>query len=160
MRTSQALRLARAVLLLAVSMAGAGCGSEVTLPAGALSSPTHQDPPMTRAASTALTFASQQIGLPYCWGGTGPRCFDCSGLTQTAWAKAGVKLPRTADAIAATLPPVRLEDVRPGDILWWPGHVGLYAGNGWSIEALNARSGVVIRRAATPRRAFRPAELM
>ena len=38
----------------------------------------------------------------------------------------------------------------------WPGHVGIYAGQGWSVEALNARSGVIMRRAFTAKRAFRP----
>jgi cell wall-associated NlpC family hydrolase len=73
-----------------------------------------------------------------------------------AWMQAGVRLPRTADDVARALPEVPLTAVRPGDILWWPGHVGLYAGNGWAIEALNAKSGVVMRRAMTPRRVFRP----
>jgi hypothetical protein len=43
-----------------------------------------------------------------------------------------------------------------GDILWWPGHVGLYAGNGWVIDALDTPHGVVRRPASTPYRAFRP----
>jgi cell wall-associated NlpC family hydrolase len=54
------------------------------------------------------------------------------------------------------LPEVPLSDVRAGDILWWPGHVGLYAGNGWVVDALDHRHGVVRRPAADPYRAFRP----
>ncbi len=65
-------------------------------------------------------------------------------------------MPRTADAIAAGLDEVSLDSVRAGDILWWPGHVGLYAGSGWVIEALDTRHGVVRRPAMTPYRAFRP----
>jgi len=60
--------------------------------------------------------------------------------------------------MAVSLPEVRLDDVRSGDILWWPGHVGIYAGNGWIIDALDARHGVVVRPAADPYRAFRPPE--
>jgi cell wall-associated NlpC family hydrolase len=48
--------------------------------------------------------------------------------------------------------------VRAGDILWWPGHVGIYAGNGWMIDALDSRHGVVVRPAVDPYRAFRPPE--
>jgi peptidoglycan DL-endopeptidase CwlO len=146
---------------LSLGLAGlAGCANEATLPPGALVTPGRQDAPPSAASNAVVAFAEAQIGRPYCWGGAGPRCFDCSGLTMVAWKQVGVRLPRTADAIAQTLPEVRLDDVRPGDILWWPGHVGIYAGNGWSVEALNARSGVVMRRAASPRRVFRPVGVM
>jgi cell wall-associated NlpC family hydrolase len=50
---------------------------------------------------------------------------------------------------------VPLDEVRPGDILWWPGHVGIYVGSGWSIEALDSH-GVVRRPASNPYRALRP----
>jgi cell wall-associated NlpC family hydrolase len=70
----------------------------------------------------------------------------------------GIQLPRTADAIKDALPEVGVDEIRAGDILWWPGHVGVYAGNGWVVEALDARHGVVIRPAWSPQRAFRPAE--
>lgn len=116
-----------------------------------------QEPPTTPRARDAVVFAWQQVGKPYCWGGTGPGCFDCSGLVQRAWGSVGVALPRTADAIASRLEEVPLKDVRSGDVLWWPGHVGLYAGYGWVIEALDARDGVVRRPARkNPYRAFRP----
>ena len=114
------------------------------------------EPPTSARASAVVSFAAAQIGKPYCWGGTGPGCFDCSGLAQTAWSWAGVLVPRTADRIAESLPEVDLAGVRAGDILWWPGHVGIYAGNGWMIDALDSRHGVVVRPAADPYRAFRP----
>jgi cell wall-associated NlpC family hydrolase len=116
-----------------------------------------REPLTTSRAWAAVIFAWQQVGKPYCWGGTGPGCFDCSGLVQSAWASVGVALPRTANAIASRLDEVPLQDVRSGDVLWWPGHVGLYAGYGWVIEALDARDGVVRRPAKkNPYRAFRP----
>ena len=43
----------------------------------------------------ALEFAEHQAGKWYCWGGTGPSCYDCSGLVMAAYAHAGVRLPRT-----------------------------------------------------------------
>jgi cell wall-associated NlpC family hydrolase len=115
-----------------------------------------REPPTPRRAWSAVEFASAQVGKQYCWGGIGPACFDCSGLVQRAWGSVGVALPRTADAMASDLREVALEDVRAGDVLWWPGHVGLYAGNGWVVEALDRRHGIVRRPAADPRRAFRP----
>jgi cell wall-associated NlpC family hydrolase len=115
-------------------------------------------PPKVSASrvNAVLAYAAAQVGRPYCWGGVGPRCFDCSGLAMMAWRQAGVRIPRTADDVAKQLPPVAMNELRPGDILWWPGHVGIYAGDGWSIEALDSRSGVVRRRPLGARRAFRP----
>lgn len=103
-----------------------------------------------------MRFAAAQVGKRYCWGGVGPACFDCSGLVQRAWRSAGVAVPRTADRIASALAEVPLAEVRAGDILWWPGHVGIYAGNGWMVDALDTPHGVVRRPAVDPRRALRP----
>jgi cell wall-associated NlpC family hydrolase len=104
----------------------------------------------------AVAFADAQVGKRYCWGGTGPECFDCSGLVRRAWEAGGVELPHSSEAIAGVLEPVAREDARPGDVLWWPGHVAIYAGGGWAIEALDARDGVVRRPAKAPRRVYRP----
>ena len=114
------------------------------------------DPPATARDWQVIAFARSQVGKRYCWGGVGPTCFDCSGLVMEAWASVGVVLPHSAAAIPPAIPEVPLSDVRPGDILWWPGHLALYAGNGWSIEALNHRSGVVMRSVRDPEKAFRP----
>jgi cell wall-associated NlpC family hydrolase len=152
------MRVASLAFFLAVGLLGfAGCQEALPIgPPGALVTPRRPPLPDSGRARTVLAFAEAQVGRPYCWGGTGPRCFDCSGLTQRAWGEVGVKLPRTADAVPTAIPEVALWDVQPGDILWWPGHVGLYAGDGWTVEALNARSGVVMRHGVPPRRAFRP----
>src|SRR5439155_25923835 len=115
-----------------------------------------REPPTTPRALEVVAFATAQIGKTYCWGGTGPRCFDCSGLAQTAWTRVGIRVPRTAQEIAEALPEVPVDEVRAGDILWWPGHVGIYAGYGWMVDALDSRHGVVRRPAADPYRAFRP----
>jgi len=143
------------VFAAAVTGGLAGCAREpsVTPP---LAQPSSIDAPTTPRAMAAVAFASAQVGKPYCYGGTGPGCFDCSGLVDRAWAAAGVRLPRTSGDIAGALPEVPLDLVRRGDILWWPGHVGIYAGGGWQVEALDSRHGVVRRPLHGPRRAFRP----
>jgi cell wall-associated NlpC family hydrolase len=145
----------RVTTVFVAAVIASGCSSSASrrfagVPSGVLEE--SADPERARV----LDFAGSQVGKRYCWGGTGPACFDCSGLVQSAWASVGVRVPRTADAIASELPEVPLDNVRAGDILWWPGHVGLYAGNGWVVEALDRRHGVVRRPAAHPHRAFRP----
>lgn len=146
--------------LLFVALGAAACSTTTSrvLPPSALVERAREgrEPPPDAAAREVVAFAEAQIGRRYCWGGTGPDCFDCSGLVQRAWRTAGVRLPRTSGAMGAALAEVPLDDVRAGDILWWPGHVGIYAGEGWSIEALDSRHGVVRRPAANPYRVLRP----
>lgn len=132
----------------------------VPRPRAYLQPPTWPEPPPPpyNPAATAIAFAEAQLGKRYCWGGTGPSCFDCSGLVQSAWRAAGARLPRTTDAQARALVSVPLSEVRPGDILWWShGHVGIYVGNGTIIDAYHSGSGVVRRRAPLPERVLRVA---
>ncbi|MGZ6792843.1 MAG: C40 family peptidase, partial [Mycobacteriales bacterium] len=104
-------------------------------------------PPVTAAGpevQAVLAFASAQLGKPYQWGATGPGSYDCSGLTQGAYAAAGVRLPRVASDQWYSGPHVALGDLQPGDLLFWADdlndpatihHVALYAGNGLMIAA-------------------------
>ncbi len=82
----------------------------------------------------AVAAARSQIGTPYQWGGTSPSGFDCSGLTQWSYKQAGVDIPRTAHAQAVGRK-VSAEELQPGDLVVWEGHVAMYSGNGMMIEA-------------------------
>jgi cell wall-associated NlpC family hydrolase len=146
---------ARPLFALVLAAAAAGCASPRTLPSSSAWPATDSPAGSGPRAQAALDFARAQVGKRYCWGGTGPSCFDCSGLVQAAWRSAGVKLPRTSADQGRALAEVRLDDVQPGDILWWPHHVGLYAGDGEMIDAYHSGAGVVRRRAAVPERVLR-----
>ncbi len=100
--------------------------------------------------------AQQMIGAPYRSGGTTPRGFDCSGLVLYTYRQAGIQnLPRTTAALFRRAQPVPLDDLLPGDLLFFeingPGvlHVGIYqkgnafihapvSGKQVSVETLNS----------------------
>jgi cell wall-associated NlpC family hydrolase len=79
--------------------------------------------------------ARAQLGKPYRWGGVGPSAFDCSGLTRYAWAAAGVHLPHSSRGQFASLKRVDMDDMQPGDLVYRPGHIGIYVGGGLMIHA-------------------------
>ncbi|QPK78524.1 C40 family peptidase [Corynebacterium lizhenjunii] len=97
------------------------------------------------AGERVVAAARSAIGAPYGWGAAGPSSFDCSGLTSWAYAQVGKSIPRTSQAQAAAGQRVPLDQIQPGDIVAYYGgasHVGIYAGNGVIIDALNSGSTV------------------
>jgi cell wall-associated NlpC family hydrolase len=127
-----------------VSLAPGPGGSTQPLPAA---DPAPTGSGETEAERIAVTFALAQLGKPYVFDAAGPNAYDCSGLTMAAWAAAGVTLPHNAAAQwhEGTAVPDPLLLV-PGDLIFipgadgtWnpphPGHVGMYIGGGYVIEA-------------------------
>jgi cell wall-associated NlpC family hydrolase len=92
------------------------------------------------AAATAIRIACAQVGKPYVWGATGPNSFDCSGLTQYAYGKAGIHLTHYTGAQWSETRSVSRSEARPGDLVFFFSdrhHVGLYLGNGIMVHAAN-----------------------
>ncbi|MEV6469659.1 bifunctional lytic transglycosylase/C40 family peptidase, partial [Kitasatospora sp. NPDC051702] len=104
----------------------------------------------------AIYFAQSKLGTPYLWGGEGLPSqngrFDCSGLTQAAYASVGITLPRVANDQWYAGPHPSRDQLRPGDLVFWATdlndprsihHVGIYVGGGYMINA--PHTGAVIR---------------
>ena len=97
---------------------------------------------------TAIAEAHKYIGMPYNWGGASPATsFDCSGLTQYSYAKAGISLPRTAAQQYLATSRVSASQAQPGDLVFFSygsgvAHVGIYLGNNMMINSQN--SGVTV----------------
>jgi hypothetical protein len=100
------------------------------------------------AAGVAVKTACAQIGKPYVFGANGPGSFDCSGLTQYAWGKAGVSLTHFTGAQWTEGTAVSRSNARPGDLVFFYSdrhHVGMYVGNGLMVHA--SRTGVPVKMA-------------
>ncbi len=94
-------------------------------------------PPQAVSGAAVVEFARLFIGTPYVYGGTTPDGFDCSGFTQYVYGHFGISLPRSSDAQGQVGVRIPASEALPGDLLYWPGHVGIYTGNGNHIAARN-----------------------
>ena len=88
--------------------------------------------------------ALSTLGMPYQAGTAGPDSFDCSGYVYYVMNTAGVSVPRTSsDAMLGLGRNVSYEELKPGDILGRPGHVGVYIGDGKFVHASETATGVI-----------------
>jgi cell wall-associated NlpC family hydrolase len=94
--------------------------------------------PVSGSAAAVVAYARAQVGKPYCYGGEGPGCFDCSGLTMRAWQQAGVSLPHSSAAQYNVGRRLSASELRPGDLIFYYSpisHVSIYIGGGQRISA-------------------------
>lgn len=91
--------------------------------------------PQSVSGSKVLEIAARYVGVPYVYGGTTPRGFDCSGFTSYVYDQLGIDLPRSSGAQRSAGTVISRADARPGDLIWTPGHVAIYAGGNTQIDA-------------------------
>ncbi|MET7368016.1 NlpC/P60 family protein [Streptomyces sp. NPDC005566] len=93
--------------------------------------------PASALGAAALRAADTRVGMPYVRTATGPNSFDCSGLTQWAYAQAGVEITRTTFTQINRGTHIARSQLKPGDLVFFSNtsHVGLYAGNNTVLHA-------------------------
>ncbi len=145
---ARVVRLGGVLLLVIASAACAGDARPSHVEGGARTSTAPVALPVVEEApapgTVAVEAALALMGTEYELGGYGPH-YDCSGLSAAAWAAAGVNLPRNAQQQFDGLPKVSLDDLAPGDLVFYGTggsaghiyHVGVYVGDGMIAEATN-----------------------
>lgn len=98
------------------------------------------------ATSSIFSTAKRGIGVRYVFGGSSPSGWDCSGFTSWVYRQHGIHLPHSAGAQARMGKRVSRSEARPGDLAYYPGHVGIYAGNGMILDAGNSAKNTSIRK--------------
>lgn len=86
-------------------------------------------------AGAALQKALSQRGKPYVYGAEGPDSYDCSGLVYWAYQQIGIVLPRSSSQQARVGKAVPLSAIKAGDLVAYPGHIGIAIGGGKMVHA-------------------------
>ena len=95
-----------------------------------------------------VAYAKRFIGNPYVYGGTSlTNGTDCSGFVRGVYQHFGISLPRTSYAMRSVGYRVSVSEMQPGDIVCYNGHVGIYAGNGKLVDAVNSSKGICLSNA-------------
>lgn len=101
--------------------------------------------------SNIIETGKKYLGVPYVFGGTSSKGFDCSGFTQFVYKQNGITVPRATTGQATAGTKLSKADLQAGDLIIFsntykagPSHAGIYIGNGQFIHASSVGSGGVI----------------
>lgn len=99
------------------------------------------------SGSSVVSYAMQFVGNPYVWGGNSlTNGVDCSGFVHEVYAHFGISTPRYSQAFKSVGQAVSFDNIQPGDIVVYPGHVAIYAGGGVIVEAQSTKAGITANR--------------
>ena len=94
------------------------------------------------SGSSVVSYAMQFVGNPYVWGGNSlTNGVDCSGFVHEVYAHFGISTPRYSQAFKSVGQAVSFDNIQPGDVVVYPGHVAIYAGGGVIVEAQSTKAG-------------------
>lgn len=97
-----------------------------------------------------VEYALQFVGNPYKWGGNSlTEGCDCSGFVKLVYEYFGFDTPRYSQSFKTYGKPVAFENIKAGDIVVYPGHVAIYIGNGYIVEAQSTKRGITCNRLVT-----------
>lgn len=92
--------------------------------------------PVASVDTSSIAAAALSVtGVPYVYGGSSLSGMDCSGLVAYVYAQFGFSLPHQSESIYASGTAIPSSEAVPGDVIWYPGHVAIYVGDGQMVEA-------------------------
>ncbi|MDD3186713.1 MAG: C40 family peptidase [Anaerostipes sp.] len=95
--------------------------------------------------ATVAAFAQRFVGNPYVWGGTNLNSgADCSGFVGAVYKRFGYNLPRSSSSLRTAGKKVSANNMQPGDLVCYSGHVAMYIGNGKIVHASSKKTGIKI----------------
>ena len=95
------------------------------------------------SGSSVVSYAMQFVGNPYVWAGNSlTNGVDCSGFVHEVYAHFGISTPRYSQAFKSVGQAVSFDNIQPGDVVVYPGHVAIYAGGGVIVEAQSTKAGI------------------
>ena len=99
------------------------------------------------SGSSVVSYSMQFVGNPYVWGGNSlTNGVDCSGFVHEVYAHFGISTPRYSQAFKSVGQAVSFDNIQPGDVVVYPGHVAIYAGGGVIVEAQSTKAGITANR--------------